>query len=52
MVSINKLVDIVEDIAGYKLERKYDLSAPKEMGDGTVTIPLSGNISAGNLPSH
>jgi len=29
MVSINKLVDIVEDIAGYKLERKYDLSAPK-----------------------
>lgn len=29
MVSINKLVDIVEDIAGYKLERKYDLTAPK-----------------------
>ncbi|HBE41772.1 MAG TPA: NAD-dependent dehydratase [Bacteroidales bacterium] len=29
MVSINRLVDIVEDIAGYKLERKYDLSAPK-----------------------
>jgi GDP-D-mannose 3',5'-epimerase len=29
MVSINKLVDIVEDIAGYKLERKYDLDAPK-----------------------
>jgi len=29
MVSINQLVDIVEDIAGYKLERKYDLSAPK-----------------------
>jgi GDP-D-mannose 3',5'-epimerase len=28
-VSINKLVDIVEDIAGYKLERKYDLDAPK-----------------------
>ncbi len=29
MVSINQLVDIVESIAGYKLERKYDLGAPK-----------------------
>ena len=29
MVSINKLVDIVEEIAGYKLKRKYDLDAPK-----------------------
>jgi GDP-D-mannose 3', 5'-epimerase len=29
MVSINKLVDIVEEIAGYKLMRKYDLEAPK-----------------------
>ncbi len=29
MVSINQLVDIVEDIAGFKLERKYDLDAPK-----------------------
>lgn len=29
MVSINGLVNIVEDIAGYKLERKYDLTAPK-----------------------
>jgi GDP-D-mannose 3',5'-epimerase len=29
MVSINQLVDIVEDIAGYKMERKYDLGAPK-----------------------
>jgi len=29
MVSINELVDIVEDIAGYKLDRKYDLDAPK-----------------------
>ena len=28
-VSINCLVDIVEDIAGIKLDRKYDLSAPK-----------------------
>jgi GDP-D-mannose 3',5'-epimerase len=29
MVSINGLVDIVEDIAGFRLERKYDLDAPK-----------------------
>jgi nucleoside-diphosphate-sugar epimerase len=28
MVSINQLVDIVEDIAGIKLKRTYDLSAP------------------------
>jgi nucleoside-diphosphate-sugar epimerase len=28
-VSINELVDMVEDIAGVKLRRKYDLSAPK-----------------------
>ena len=28
-VSINQLVDIVEEIAGVKLKRKYDLSAPK-----------------------
>ena len=29
MVTINQLVDIVEDIAGVSLERRYDLSAPK-----------------------
>lgn len=29
LVSINQLVDIVEEIAGVKLERRYDLSAPK-----------------------
>jgi len=29
MVSINQLVDIVEDIAGIKLERRYKLDAPK-----------------------
>jgi nucleoside-diphosphate-sugar epimerase len=29
MVSINQLVDIVEDIADYKMNRKYDLGAPK-----------------------
>lgn len=29
LVSINQLVDIVEEIAGVKLERRYNLSAPK-----------------------
>jgi GDP-D-mannose 3', 5'-epimerase len=29
MVSINQLVDIVEDLAGYKLKRIYDPKAPK-----------------------
>jgi nucleoside-diphosphate-sugar epimerase len=29
LVTINGLVDIVEDIAGVRLERKYNLSAPK-----------------------
>ncbi len=29
MVSINQLVDIVEDIAGIKLKRSYNLDAPK-----------------------
>ena len=29
MVSINQLVDLVEEIAGVKLKRSYDLSAPK-----------------------
>ena len=29
MVTINELVDIVEEIAGITLERKYDLSAPR-----------------------
>jgi GDP-D-mannose 3', 5'-epimerase len=29
MVSINELVSIVEDIAGYKLKRNYNLNAPR-----------------------
>jgi GDP-D-mannose 3', 5'-epimerase len=29
LVSINRLVDLVEEIAGVKLKRRYDLSAPK-----------------------
>jgi nucleoside-diphosphate-sugar epimerase len=29
LVTINQLVDIVEEIAGVNLERRYDLNAPK-----------------------
>ena len=29
MVSINQLVDVVEDFAGVKLQRSYKLDAPK-----------------------
>jgi nucleoside-diphosphate-sugar epimerase len=29
MVTINQLVEIVEEIAGIKVKRNYDLSAPK-----------------------
>jgi GDP-D-mannose 3',5'-epimerase len=29
LVSINQLVDIVEEIAGIRLKRRYDLDAPK-----------------------
>jgi nucleoside-diphosphate-sugar epimerase len=32
LVSINKLVDMVEGIAGVKLDRKYDLTAPRGVG--------------------
>ena len=33
LVTINQLVDIVEQIAGLKLERRYDLDAPKGVRD-------------------
>jgi GDP-D-mannose 3', 5'-epimerase len=32
LVSVNELVSIIEGIAGVKLERRYDLSAPKGVG--------------------
>ena len=32
LVSINKLVEMVESIAGVKLNRKYDLTAPRGVG--------------------
>jgi len=46
MVSINQLVTIVEGIAGVKLDRKYDLSAPKGVrgrnSDNTLIKQLLG----------
>ncbi len=46
LVSINKLVDIVEDIGGVKLKRKYDLNAPKGVrgrnSDNTLIKKLMG----------
>jgi GDP-D-mannose 3', 5'-epimerase len=46
MVSINQLVDIAEDIAGYKLTRKYDLGAPKGVrgrnSDNTLILQYLG----------
>ncbi|HEX8207816.1 MAG TPA: NAD-dependent epimerase/dehydratase family protein [Solirubrobacteraceae bacterium] len=46
MVSINQLVDIVEGIAGIKLERQYNLDAPKGVrgrnSDNTLISELMG----------
>jgi nucleoside-diphosphate-sugar epimerase len=46
MVTINQLVDIVEDIAGIEVERRYDLSAPKGVrgrnSDNTMIAELLG----------
>jgi nucleoside-diphosphate-sugar epimerase len=46
LTTINGLVDIVEDIAAVKLERKYDLSAPKGVNgrnsDNTLIKKLLG----------
>jgi nucleoside-diphosphate-sugar epimerase len=46
MVSVDQLVDMVEDIAGYKLERSYDLDAPKGVrgrnSDNTLILKLLG----------
>jgi nucleoside-diphosphate-sugar epimerase len=46
LVSINQLVDIVEEIAGIKLKRRYNLSAPKGVNgrnsDNTLIKKLLG----------
>ena len=54
MVSINQLVDIVEDIAGVKLKRSYNLDAPKGVrgrnSDNTYTS--SAKLGAVNLAAR
>jgi nucleoside-diphosphate-sugar epimerase len=52
MVTINQLVDIVENIAGIKVNRRYDLDAPKGVrgrnSDNTMILERLGwepNIS-------
>jgi nucleoside-diphosphate-sugar epimerase len=46
MVTINQLVDLVEDIAGIKLQRHYKLDAPKGVrgrsSDNTLIQKLLG----------
>ena len=46
LVTINQLVDIVEDIAGIKLKRNYNLDAPKGVNgrnsDNTLIKKLLG----------
>jgi len=46
LVTINQLVDIVEEIAGVKLKRKYNLNAPKGVNgrnsDNTKILELMG----------
>ena len=46
MVTVNQLVDIVEEIAGIKLKRRYDLSAPRGVNgrnsDNTLILQLLG----------
>jgi nucleoside-diphosphate-sugar epimerase len=46
MVTINQLVDIAEEIAGVKLQRHYNLKAPKGVNgrnsDNTLILKLLG----------
>jgi GDP-D-mannose 3',5'-epimerase len=46
LVTINQLVDVVEEIAGVKLERRYNLDAPKGVrgrnSDNTLILELLG----------
>ncbi len=45
LVSINRLVDIVEEIAGVRLRRSYDLSAPKGVaGRNSDNTRIKGSI--------
>ena len=48
LVTINELVDIVEDIAGIKLKRRYNLDAPKGVNGRNSDNTLIHNTSAGS----
>ena len=50
LVSINQLVDIVEEIADTELKRKYNLSAPKGVNGRNSDNTLIQKISTGSLP--
>jgi hypothetical protein len=56
MVTINQLVDIVEDIAGLQLVRHYDLTAPKGVrgrnSDNTMIFIHYARLGAVDLASH
>ncbi len=52
LVSINQLVDIVEDIAGIKCRRDYKLDAPQASADATATTPRSRRPTAGRRRSR
>src|SRR5438045_7096473 len=52
LVSINGLVDIVEDIAGVKLKRTYDLKAPKGVNGRNSDNTLIQKILGGQLAVH
>ena len=49
LVSINQLVDIVEEIAGVKLKRSYNLSAPKGVNGRNSDNTLIEKFSVGSL---
>ena len=39
LVTINRLIDIVEEIAGIKLKRRYNLERPRASAAATATTP-------------
>jgi len=52
LVTINQLVEIVQDIAGIKLKRRYDLKAPKGVnGRNSDKIRLLSNALGGHRGS-
>lgn len=51
LVTINGLVDIVEDIAGIKLRRSYNLGGPRVSTPATATTRKISSSSAGSRHS-